>query len=134
MSGVQVASTCFKENWPLPTSVYPHMQKWDAMALSEAIETTGADFECRVSPEEMHQGFGFDACTCMLHPCNFEDMIDCYDVLQVYCALNFFNDDQERSYWAARANAGAVTRVLAAVLPMLAAEISDNPIFDRQNE
>ena len=57
------------------------MQKWDAMALFEAIETTGADVECRVSPEEMHQGFGFDACTYILHPCNFEDMI----VSLMYC-------------------------------------------------
>ena len=111
------------------------MQKWDAMALFEAIETTGADVECRVSPEEMHQGFGFDACTHILHPCNFEDMIDFYDVLQVYCALNFCNDDQERSYWAARANAGTGTRVLDAVLRILAAEISDNKfLIVRTNE
>ena len=30
------------------------------MALPEAIETTGADFECGVLPEERHQGVGFD--------------------------------------------------------------------------
>ena len=83
------------------------------MALPEAIETTGADFECGVSPEEMHQGFGFDACTYMLHSCDVQDMIDCYDVPQVYCAWNFCNHEPERSYWAARANVGAGTRVLA---------------------
>ena len=40
-----------------------------------------------------------------------QDMIDCYDALQVYCALTFCNDEPERSYWAARANVGAGTRV-----------------------
>ena len=27
-SGLQVGSTCPTENWPLPTSTYPHIQKW----------------------------------------------------------------------------------------------------------
>ena len=33
-SGLQVVPTCPKENWPLPTGTYPHMQKWVSMAAS----------------------------------------------------------------------------------------------------
>ena len=44
----------------------------------EAIETTGADFECVVSLEEMLQGFGFDVCTYVLQSFDVQDMIDCY--------------------------------------------------------